>query len=344
MLLNKWEKLLSKIKENIQHSEVYESLKTDVMSLRRDLVLVLEEREKDENIEDDAELEQKLHTFRVSKTIGEGREDVFTRLSLLQQAMSQLCDFKSQLFNLNLSVHNFLASLHASTGAGQRFSTATHLKEEVVELYQLWDRAHHTTVGNITRTEDLLAKLRLFETEVVQLRSLLSQDKRGRVGREGKSWSGDSGISDDSGGDGWLTDTDERLAKLRLIADSLRRNLPPDSPSISIIERSLQSTSAQLQDLHHLQRSQQRPAGRTCPGLKQRAKLRPSERPSSVVRPLTTPATRRRRKVVKVALVINLLLFLLAFLCWLAQPACCENYTSLYLLPKLTYVNGPPPI
>ena len=340
MLLNKWEKLLSKIKENIQHSEVYESLKTDVMSLRRDLVLVLEEREKEEDIEDDAELEQKLHTFRVSNC--EGRCLCFSnlQLSLLQQAMSQLCDFKSQLFNLNLSVHNFLASLHASTGAGQRFSTATHLKEEVVELYQLWDRAHHTTVGNITRTEDLLAKLRLFETEVVQLRSLLSQDKR-RGGRGGGSWSGDSGISDDSGGDSWLTDTDERLAKLRLIADSLRRNLPPHSPSISIIERTLQSTSAQLQDLQR----QERPGGaRSSPGLKQRLKLRPSERPSEPGRSLSAAHFRRRRKVVRVALVINLLLFLLAFLCWLAQPACCENYNNLYLLPKLTYVNGPPPI
>jgi len=325
VLLNKWEKLLSKIKENIQHSEVYESLKSDVMSLRRDLVLVLEEREKDEDIEDDAELEQKLHTFR--------------------QAMSQLCDFKSQLFNLNLSVHNFLASLHASTGPDQRFTTATHLKEEVVELYQLWDRAHHTTVGNITRTEDLLAKLRLFETEVVQLRSLLSQDKRRRTGgRDGGSWSGDSGISDDSGGDGWLTDSDERLSQLRAIADSLRRNLPPDSPSINIIERTLQSTQAQLQDLQDLQRRQARPAGRTCPGLKHRLKARPGERASELASPLTTASTRRRRKVVKVAIVINLLLFLLAFLCWLAQPACCENYNSLYLLPKLTYVNGPPPI
>ena len=260
--------------------------------------------------------------------------------------MSQLCDFKSQLFNLNLSVHNFLASLHASTGAGQRFSTATHLKEEVGELYQLWDRAHHNTVGSITRTEDLLAKLRLFETEVVQLRSLLSQgsqDKR-RGGRGGGSWSGDSGISDDSGGD-WLTDTDDRLAQLRLIADSLRRNLPPHSPSISIIERTLQSTSAQLQDLQDLQRSQERPGGpRTCPGLKQRPRPRPSERPSELARAPSTAHSRRRRKVVRVGLVINLLLFLLAFLCWLAQPACCENYNSLYLLPKLTYVNGPPPI
>jgi len=316
VLLNKWEKLLSKIKENIQHSEVYESLRTDVMSLRRDLVLVLEERERDEDIENDAELEQKLHTFR--------------------QAMSQLCEFKSQLFNLNLSVHNFLAELHATAGAGQKFSTAAQLKEEVAELYQLWDRAHHNTVGSITRTEDLLAKLRLFETEVVQLRSRLSQDKRRRGGG---SWSGDSGISDDSGDwSGAVTDSEERLAKLRLIADSLRRNLPPDSPSISIIERTLQTTSDQLHDLH---RSQDRAANSR---VKPRLKLRSSERSSEGTVAVSSPGLRRRRKVVRVALVINFLLVLVAFLCWLAQPSCCENYNTMYLLPKLTYVNGPPPI
>jgi len=315
VLLNKWEKLLAKIKENIQHSEVYESLRTDVMSLRRDLVQVLEEREKDEDIQDDAELEQKLHTFR--------------------QAMNQLCDFKSQLFNLNLSVHNFLAELHATTGASQKFTTAVHLKEEVGELYQLWDRAHHHTVGNITRTEDLLGKLRMFESEVVQLRSMLSQDKRRRGGRGGGSWSGDSGISDDSGD--WVTDSDERMANLRIIADSLRRNLPADSPSISIIDRTLQTTSDQL---HLLQRSHERRDVRTKP----RIKLRSTERSSEGTETLRSPSLRRRRKVFKMAVVINFLLFLVAFLCWLAQPSCCENFNTMSLLPKLTYVNGPPPI
>ena len=66
VLLNKWEKLLTKIKENIQHTEVYESLKNDVVSLRLDLTRVLEDRERDEDIHEDDELEQKLHTFRVS--------------------------------------------------------------------------------------------------------------------------------------------------------------------------------------------------------------------------------------------------------------------------------------
>ena len=65
VLLNKWEKLLSKIKENIQHTEVYESLKNDIVSLRLDLTKVLEDRERYEETQDDVELEQNLHTFRV---------------------------------------------------------------------------------------------------------------------------------------------------------------------------------------------------------------------------------------------------------------------------------------
>ena len=135
-----------------------------------------------------------------------------------------------------------------------------------------------------------------------------------------------------------MTDSEERLAKLRLIADSLRRNLPPDSPSISIIERTLQTTSDQLHDLH---RSQDRAANSR---VKPRLKLRSSERSSEGTVAVSSPGLRRRRKVVRVALVINFLLVLVAFLCWLAQPSCCENYNTMYLLPKLTYVNGPPPI
>jgi len=318
VLLNKWEKLLSKIKENIQHTEVYESLKNDIVSLRLDLTKVLEDRERDEDIEDDVELEQKLHTFR--------------------QAMSQLCDFKSQLFNLNLSVHNFLAELHATSGANKKFNKAVHLKEDVADLYKLWDRAHHNTVGNITRTEDLLAKLRMFETEVVQLQTLLNQDKRKirHRFRPGASWSADSGISDDSGE--WVTDSDERLAKLKLIADSLRRNLPADSPSLQIIDRTLQTTSDQLEDFH-----------RSCKKIVQKVKPKLKRRPSDDKRKpsedvVTSYLVDRRKKVVKMALVMNFLLFITAIICWLCQPSCCENFNTMYLLPKLSYVNGPPPI
>ena len=70
VLLNKWEKLLVKIGENIQHTEVYESLKNDIVSLRLDLTKVLEDRDNaEDDTEDDVELEQKLLTFRVSEEI-----------------------------------------------------------------------------------------------------------------------------------------------------------------------------------------------------------------------------------------------------------------------------------
>ena len=68
VLLNKWEKLLVKIGANIQHTEIYESLKNDIVSLRLDLTKVLEDKEDaEDDTEDDIELEHKLHTFRVSE-------------------------------------------------------------------------------------------------------------------------------------------------------------------------------------------------------------------------------------------------------------------------------------
>merc|ERR1719362_1686997 len=347
VLLNKWEKLLVKIGENIQHTEVYESLRNDIVSLRLDLTKVLEERDNaEDDTEDDVELEQKLLTFR--------------------GAMSQLCEFKSQLFNLNLSVHNFLAELHCnSSGSKRKFSGASHLKEDVSDLYRLWDRAHHNTVANITRTEDLLAKLRMFETEVVELRSLMTEDRRkilrnrksGTGSSRGSVTSGDSGISDDSGD--WVTDSDERLAKLRMIADNLRRNLPPDSPSLQLVDRTLQTTSDQLESLQRsfdTRRLKQKPKPKLLSSRDKQSIVQSDQSHEVVsahdghddddtrVTVLTSPQVTWRRKVVRMALLTNFLLFLTAVLCWICQPKCCENQNTMYLLPKLTYVNGPPPI
>ena len=276
----------------------------------------------------------------------------------MQHAMTQLCDFKSQLFNLNLSVHNFLAELHASTGrgrAGAKFSGAVHLKEEVAGLYRVWDQAHHATVAGIARAEDTLAKLRMFEAEAVQLRTLLAGDTRGRgtsgLRARAGGWSGDSGISDADSAD-WVTDSDERLAKLRLIAASLRRQLPPESASLQLIDRTLQSASAQLEDLH---------GSLPGPGLSNnnnnKTKLKPKlKRVKSEVasgggggggEPGGVGVVRARGgagRLGRVVGVVQLVLVLVAGLCWLCCPACCDQHNTMLLLPQLTYVNGPPPI
>ena len=55
--------------------------------------------------------------------------------------MIELSDFKSHLFELNLSVHNFLAELNSSQINGKsKFERAVHLKDDVIGLYTMWDR------------------------------------------------------------------------------------------------------------------------------------------------------------------------------------------------------------
>ena len=55
--------------------------------------------------------------------------------------MIELSDFKSHLFELNLSVHNFLAELNScQMNNKSKFEHAAHLKDDVIGLYTLWDR------------------------------------------------------------------------------------------------------------------------------------------------------------------------------------------------------------
>jgi hypothetical protein len=63
-----------------------------------------------------------------------------------------------------------------------------------------------------------------------------------------------------------------------------------------------------------------------------------------ITRKLSSLAKSRRRRVLKMAVFIHLLLVSVVFLAWLAEPACCDSYTPLSFGPQLRYVNGPPPI
>jgi hypothetical protein len=65
---------------------------------------------------------------------------------------------------------------------------------------------------------------------------------------------------------------------------------------------------------------------------------------SVITRKLSSLANSRRRRVLKMAVFIHLLLVSVVFLAWLAEPACCDSYTPLSFGPQLRYVNGPPPI
>ena len=69
VLLNKWERLHNRIKENVQQTGVYAALKQDVISFKRDLAGLLERTEEPGHTDEDEELESRLHTFKVIAAI-----------------------------------------------------------------------------------------------------------------------------------------------------------------------------------------------------------------------------------------------------------------------------------
>ena len=171
--------------------------------------------------------------------------------------MIHLSQLKSDLFNLNLSSHNFLAELSCSESVDQaHIKLATHIKESVLELYNSWDQSHHRISGCLVETEAAVKKLQQFEDGVVELRNLLHQDAlylndkcRRKIstksGKKIENSSGDSGISDSSGGN--FSDHDiplreQHLSKLKIMAEDLEKDLSPDSSVISMISQTLHST------------------------------------------------------------------------------------------------------
>jgi len=333
-LLNKWERLHNRIKENIAQTGVYGVLRKDVISFQRDLMSLLERTEQPSVPEEGDQLESRLHTFK--------------------DAMTELSDFKSHLFELNLSVHNFLAELNSSQiNSKPKFEHAVHLKDDVIGLYTLWDRAHHQTAGNIASTEEALKKLKCFESELLGLRDTLRQDaqvlrergSRRRPGK-GKNSSGDSGISDDSQGyftDGDLPLREEHLSKLRIMAKSLEQNLPASSTPMLMIKHTLKTTSEELKDLQKTY-SKIKALNRKPKSIKAVTEQN-EKRKTAVMTPQGTTSfeAARRRQVVKMALLMNGLLLLTALLCWMCQPQCCDQANTMAFQPQLRFVNGPPP-
>ena len=58
---------------------------------------------------------------------------------------------------------------------------------------------------------------------------------------------------------------------------------------------------------------------------------------------MTSYQTVWRRRVVRMALIINAIMVLTVLLCWLCHRRCCDQLNNVGFMPRLRYVNGPPP-
>ena len=77
------------------------------------------------------------------------------------------------LLSLSLGVHTFLADLTTSSHVDtQHQALANQLKEEVVELYSLWDLCHHQTSGELSKIETCLQQLSQVDNDILKLKNL----------------------------------------------------------------------------------------------------------------------------------------------------------------------------
>lgn len=286
-------------------------------------------------------------------------QDLETKMQNIKDEIGILSNLKAAMFELNISVHNFLSDLGMSPSVDDKHITLVEgLKEEVVDLYSLWDNCYLQAKKSLSKTEEAIKKLREFERELLELRSALQKDTFTLKQRHGKKKmhphvllkmqrsSGDSGISD--GSCGFSSDYDfpykhERLTKLRMMAKSLEETLGPTAPPVLIISKTLDATSSELDDLETTYLS-----FKAC--KKKKFKLKPNfgvktDKEKFRPKPSSIASGQRRKKFAKITLTIQALLLLALFLSWLCQPKCCDSLSAISTFsPQLKYVNGPPPI
>lgn len=360
MLLNDWTCLLERINCQIQVKSAVDTILARTDSVR-DRLLALLPSEKESRLADSTTTSPDL--FR--------NQDILTvALYKYKDEMITLDQCKTDLADLNLQLHNIKAKLETSGGqiinqleleldspVSREIDTA---QQKISDVYNLWERCHHSTTSNISSAEETLEKFKQFEHELTNLKKGLRKDALRYRGRKSalraalKNGDGscDSGISDASSTDNdFPQEREQQLARLRNLANHLEASLHPDSCMSSLISQTLESTSLQLKDLKiSFQRlkstkAKRKNAGSNLSAVAKRSAVVMASSTSSATVPLSTAkAPSWRRRVCRVALVLNLLLMGLLILAAVIHPRCCDAPGILSMLPQLKYTNGPPPI
>ena len=197
------------------------------------------------------------------------------------------------------------------------------MKEEVVELYEVWDKLSLELGSRLAAVEEAGARLRRAEAELGEVSRFLGREA-GRL-LEDSGYSGSELRLDCEG----LGEQQQRLEAVRrsvAVADT------PASSQLTSILAALGQSSRQLQQLSSL--------------VADKTKLK---RRSSKVTPNSTslppPRSPSWSKVSRYWWRMTLLLAMMILTSVLITPNCCEYSNSLYLiLPSITTTGGMRPI
>jgi len=336
LLIGRWERLLQTVSESVHNATVHSGLRDQIDRLKESL------GEKVQPVKADHEMELDV------------------RLTAIKAEQARLEEQKAVLLSISLGVHTFLADLSTSSHVdNQHKDLANKLKQEVVELYSLWDLCHHQTSGEFAKVEACLQQLSQVQLELGELRAELSLETDALLVRAARQEGKTENTSEDSGwSSGWASEDcnlpgkQERLGRICQMARGLQQVLSPRSESCQAVTRSLEATAAELSALQKTYLSLKsgrrgfcrKKGGKAGQAVLARRVDKDKLRGARTVGGACGNLVRRRR-ITRCCLGLNIMLLLLLFLSWVCQPTCCDTLTVISSFsPQLQYVNGPPPI
>ena len=245
----------------------------------------------------------------------------------------KLTGLRSRLFEVNLAVHTLLADVSGNSEDEVKYLEVDRMKDDVVELYEIWDECLKCVTMKLTGAEESLKSISKIEKDLTELSNFLKKETEAlhnKITMPEKTVD-DSGISDGSGemfNSIDILSKEENLRNLRICVHEISKTLSPNSPIILSINAALIESAKQLKNLKsYLQYKKPLPV-----------------RPALTFHPIKDQTDIFWQRVKKFSKLFIFLLFILLFLLALITPTCCEFRNNMFLFyPRLSFVNGPPP-
>jgi len=312
-LQNRWKTLEKLVRKDQRLKSVYLTIKQDINELREDI------SEHKKTI--------KLNERKCVK-------DLRKYLRFYKDCNIKLTGLKSKLFEVNLAVHTLLADVSNNTDDEVKYLEVDRMKDDVVELYDLWDHCMKWVTSKLTTAEENAKNIAKIEKDLSELSDFLKKETMVLTDKikTSEKTVDDSGISDESG-DVLIHHVDilakeENIRSLKICVREISKTLSPNAPVILGINSALCESAKQLKNLKMY--------------LQTHNKVKYFPKKNDFLQHAYKETFLKR--VWKFAKIFIIFLAFFFFILSMISPTCCEFRNNMFFFPRLTYVNGPPPI
>jgi len=318
LLQNSWKRLEKLARKDQKLKSVYRKIKEDIQTMTENLAK-----------------HQKLVKVHERKRVSDLRKYV----RFYKDSNIKLMGFKSRLFELNLAVHTLLADVSNNTEDEVKYLEVDRMRDDVVELYDIWDKCMREVSSRLVKGEESFKSVNKIEKDLSELSDFLMKETNILAEKSNSKHLtiDDSGISDESGDALKNVDIiarEEHLKSLKVCVLKISNTLSPNASVIININSVLKESGRQLKILKSYAANIKEATSMVSQVLKK------NEKPF-----VANNIDMFWQRVKKFAVFFIILFAILLLLLVVITPSCCElRNTMLLFYPRLSYVNGPPPI